>query len=368
MGIGVMAYTLCKVSPAHAIEGSPRETYQVYHEALRRLDMKEIRARWLPQETITGNEELLTKEIVQMRQVSPPEIEILGEKILGTDAFLTVLGYYPNGGKSRGKIYLRKMLDRWKVRGEEWGFIEFQPRPSAPKGEGAIEGVITLPPVDQKGDLYVLAVLKNEDYPVNFTKIQKEHIAWKFVPYRIIDLPPGTYWVYAYWDTAPPSIDPAKDNFSVSTGDYAGEFLTTVTVKGNETRSRIDFTCSRDLKAKEEENYGTNYSFVDLGFSANPEGKTVILLSVRNTGYKPIRNISLICNINGKELTYTATSPVTLIPPQGVREFDITTCYESYLFFLENLWSKEALSKSQLKFEVVSKENAARFEKELALP
>ena len=347
---------------------SPTETYQAYHEALRHLEMKGIRARWIPEEAIAENEEALAKEILRLRQITPPEIEVQSEKIVGTNAFLTVVGYYPNGGRSAGKIYLMRRIDQWKVREESWGFIEFPSPPPVPKGEGVVEGFLTLPSVEEKGDLYVLAVLTNQDYPTGYAVVPKDKIAWQLVPYRIAGLSRGTYWVSAYWDTAPPYMDPSRADFSVSTGDYAGEFPITVTLKEKETRSRIDFSCSRNLKAKEEENYGAHYAFVDLNISATEEGKTVYLLGIRNTGYKPVRNISLACKINGKELMYTTSSPVTLIPPQGVREFDITTCYESYLFFLETIWSKENLSRNQLKFEIVSKDNEAHFAKELTLP
>ena len=368
LGMGLALYALCVPLDGYAQESeSPTKIYQAYHEALQRLDMKGIRALWLPQETIAGDEEALMKEILRMRQITPPEIEVQGEKIIGTDAFLTVLGYYPNGGKSKGKIYLMKKIDEWKVREEEWGFIELPSSPPIPKGEGVIEGFMTLPSVEKKGDLYVLAVLANQDKPTGFTVIPKDKIAWQLVPYRIPDLPPGTYWVYAYWDTALPYMDPLKWDFSVSTGDYAGEFPITVTLKEKETRSRIDFSCSRDFKAKEEENYGKNYSFVDIGVSADASRKTVLLLGVRNTGYKPVRSVSLLCKINGKELTYASSSPVTMIPPNGVREFDITTCYDSYLFFLDKIWTKENLSKNQLKFEILSKDNDAHFEKEIVV-
>jgi len=346
---------------------SPTETYQAYHKALRLLERKGLRARWLPEETIVRSEETLTNEMLRLRQMSPPEIEVRSEKIIGNGAFLAVVGTYPNGGKSEGKIYLLKTVDRWKVREEEWGFIEMPPPVPAPKGEGAIEGVITLPPVAHEGNLYIFTVLKNQDTPTAFAMIPKEKIVWKSIPYQMNHLPDGTYWVYAYWDTTPPYMDPEKKDFTVFTGDYAGEFMTTVTLSQGETRSRIDFSCSRNLKAKEEENYGTAYSLVDLGISPGAGGKPVFLLSIRNTGDKPVRNISLICRINGKELAYAASSPGTLILPNEVREFDITTCYDSYLFFLEKVWSEEALSKNQLHFEILSKDNSHRLSKEIVV-
>ena len=366
--LGVTVILLTEAAPLYAetVE-SPTEMYQVYHKALRLLEMKEIRARWLPEETIAGNEEALTKEILRLRQVSPPEIEVKSERIIGDDAFLTVVGTYPNGGKSEGKIYLLKTVDRWKVREEKWGLIDVPLPLPLPKGEGVIEGVVTLPPVDHEGSLYIFTVLKNQDRPTAFTIIPKEKVVWKSVPYRIGNLPAGTYWVYAYWDTAPPYMDPEKKDFSVFTGDYAGEFMTTVTLSQGETRDRIDFSCSRTLKAKEEENYGTVYSLVDLGISTGADGKPVFLLSVRNNGDQPVKNISLICKINGKELTYAASSSGPLILPNEVREFDITTCYDSYLFFLEKVWSEEPLSKNQLKFEILSKDNSSRLNKEIVI-
>lgn len=362
----MMLLPFALVPAAMGIEKDPTETYQAFHRALRLLDMEGIRSRWLPREAVAENEETLTKEILWLHQMLPPEIEVRDEKIMGKDAFLTVIGYYPNGGKSEGKIYLMKTFDRWKVRDESWGFIILPPPPPT-KGDGVIEGIVTIPSLEAQGNLYVFAVLKNRDSPSGFAVIPKDQIVWHAVPYRIPNLAPGTYRVHAYWDTAPPYMDPEKRDFSVFTGDFAGEFVTSVTLYEKETRSRIDFAMTRNLKAKEEENYGTIYSLIDVGVTLGPEGKPLFLLSMRNTGDRPIRNISLVCIINGKELTYSASAPGPLIFPQEVREFDITTCYESYLFFLERVWAEEALSKDRLAIEIVSKDNESRLKKEIVL-
>ena len=342
------------------VKASPTETYQAFHQALRDLDMEGLKARWLPDQVIAEDEAAIMEKVIQMRQITPPEIEVRSEKVLGSDAFVKVIGFYPNGGKSKGTIYLMRTADRWRVKQEKWGFIEIPKLPPLPKGVGVIEGIVTLPPVDGTGDLYVFAILENQTYPARFTVIPKEEIVWKVVPYRITELPSGTFWVYTYWDTAPPYMDPEKELFAVFTGDYAGEFATTVTLQGEETRSRIDFTCNRNLKARDEENYGSRYTLVDLGLSRSTEGKPLFLLNIRNTGEKPVRNVSLICTINGKDLDYTASAPGTLILPNEVRAFDITACYDSYLFFLERVWFEEELSRDQLTIEISSRDNDTR--------
>ena len=73
-----------------------------------------------------------------------------------------------------------------------------------------------------------------------------------------------------------------------------------------------------------------------------------------------MRNVSLICTINGKDLDYTASAPGTLILPNEVRAFDITACYDSYLFFLERVWFEEELSRDQLTIEISSRDNDTR--------
>lgn len=369
--LGILFFFLASASVGEGvlkqIEAEPKETYYAFHTALRRLDMEGIRARWLPDKATAEDEEAMTRAILEMRQIIPPEIEVLNEHTQGQDAFLKVMGYYPNGGKSEGTVYLVRTVDRWRVRDQEWGFITLPPPPPTVKGEGVIEGVVTLPPVEANGDLYVFAVLENESFPAAYQRIAKEQLVWAKIPYRIPDLPAGRYWVYAYWDTAPPSMNPEENLFAVFTGDFAGEFLATVTLQRGEVRGPIDFALSRTLKAKDEENYGTDYTLVDVGVAPGEEGKPALLLSVRSTGEKPVRNVSLICRINGKELLYHASSPGPLILPQKVREFDITTCYESYLFFLERLWQEENLSREELKIEIVSKDNDARLEKEVVV-
>ncbi len=349
------------------VESEPKETYYAFHTALRNLDMEKVRARWLPKESIADDEKAITNTILQMHQVVPPEVEVLNQRISGQNAFLKVMGYYPNGGKSEGTVYLVRTIDRWRVRDQEWGFIQLPPPPPKPKGEGIIEGIVTLPPVQDTGDLYLFAVMVNELYPTAYIRIPKDQIAWKTVPYQIPALPKGRYWVTAYWDTALPYMDPEKNDFSVYTGDYAGEFLTSVTVGEGEIRNRIDFACNRNLKGREEENFGTVYAFVDLGIGPGEGGKPLFVLSVRNTGDKPVRNVSLNCRINGKDLSYIASSPGPLILPQKIQEFDITSCYESYIFFLEKVWTEESLSRENLNFEIVSKDNGAQLTKTLTV-
>lgn len=362
----MMAVTSFALLGAQKVETTPKETYQAFHQALKIMDLKGIQAWWLPDETIIGDERKVTDKIIQMRQIIPPEIEILDEEIVGKNAFLKVVGSYPNGGRSKGTIYLVKTVDRWKVKQEAWGLIEL-PKIPVPKGDGVIEGIVTLPPVEDKGDLYVFAILENTFFPAGYAKIPKEQVVWKAIPYRVTELPPGTYWVYAYWDTAPPHMDPEKEDFAIFTGDYAGEFLTTVTLLKGETRGRVDFACNRNLKAKDEENYGSTYELVDLGLSLGEGGKPVFLLSIRNTGREPVKTVSLLCKINGKELDYTASAPGTLILPREVRSFDITTCYESYLLFSETVWTEENLSKKELRMEIVSRDNGFRLTKELVI-
>jgi len=357
---------MAMASHALALE-SPTESYEAFYRALRMLDMETLRVRWLPDRSVNENEATFTKEVLRLRQVTPPEVQVEGEKIIGEDAFLSVVGYYPNGGISKGKIFLIKDIDQWKVKGERWGFIEFPPPAKIPKGKGIIEGIITLPKVQKSGNLYVFAVLENQTFPIGYTQVPKDQIIWDVVPYQINQLPQGTYWVYAYWDTAPPYMSLEKKDFAVYTGDYAGEFSTTVTLFEGEKRSRIDFSCQRDLKARDEENYGNRYAFVDLGMSRDNRGNPIFLLSIRNVGFKPIRSISLVCLINGKQLEFSASSPGTLILPREVRTFDITTCYESYLFFLDKIWADENLSEDALRFEIVSEDNDARFKKEILL-
>ncbi|MBI4437052.1 MAG: hypothetical protein HY590_06560 [Candidatus Omnitrophica bacterium] len=365
LGIATVIYLLSVSSYAQEIEATPTETYKAYHEALQILDMKGIRARWLPQSAVSANEESLTKEILWARQMSPPNIDVVNEKILGEEAFLTVVGTYANGGRSEGKIYLVRQKDRWQVRGEAWGFIELPPPILSSSAEGVIAGVITLPQALREGDLYVFAVLKNQDRATSFTRIPKDQVVWSAMPYQIDHLPMGTYWVYAAWDTAEPFFGEEVTFFSASTGDYTGESSGTVTVDEGERRGKIDFACTRNLKPIEAENYGKDYSFVDLLFSKGPESKPKFLLRVKNEGEKPIQGIMLRCLINGRELAFASSAPGTLIPPKGERDFDITTCYESYVFFLEKVWEKSGLSKDHLTFELLSKENQAFLKKEI---
>ncbi|MFH1857563.1 MAG: hypothetical protein ABH845_01480 [Candidatus Omnitrophota bacterium] len=372
ISLGILAALSIGFAPAAAFAQQagpdPKETYESFHEALLRLDMQGIRARWLPDETIAENEKALTEKILEMRQTTPPAVMVKEQKIIASDAFLKVVGTYPNGGRSEGTVYLINTADRWRVKREAWGFLELPKPPPAPAGEGVVEGVVTLPPVKQEGSLYVFAVLENQYHPASFAVIPKDQLVWLSIPYRITGLPPGRYWVYAYWDTAPPWMTPEQGDFAAFTGDYAGEFLTPVTIYEKETRSRIDFACNRNLKVKTEENYGTRYSLIDLGVTTDAEGKSVFLLNIRNTDEKPIRNVSLICKINGKNLSFNASTPGVLILPNTVREFDITTCYESYLFFAEKVWPEEGLSKNHLKLEIVSKDNGTRFVKEIDVP
>ncbi len=351
---------------AQETEVGPTQTYLAYHEALWKLDRQALQKLWLPGEMTKGSEEAVTQAILSARQMSPTYIDVTGEKIVGNESFLTVIGTYPNGGKSEGKIYLVKTVDRWKVRGESWGFIEVPP-PPAVSAEGVIAGAITLPEGDAKGSLYVFAVPKNQDQSAGYTVIQKEQIVWKIVPYQIDHLPAGSYWVYAAWDTAAPFFGEDIGLFSASTGDYVGEFLGTVTLDEKERRDRVDFICDRTMKSLPSENYGRNYSLTDLVVKT-AEGKPKFFLSVQNESGKPIQAISLQCFINGKELAFASSAPGTLIPPHHEREFDITTCYDSYLFFLEKVWQDENLSKTGLLFEIVSRENKSTLKKEVALP
>ena len=187
------------------------------------------------------------------------------------------------------------------------------------------------------------------------------------MPYQIDRLPMGTYWVYAAWDTAEPFFGEDISFFSAATGDYTGEFPGTVTLDEGERREKIDFACTRNLKPTEAENYSKDYSLVDLLFSKGAEGKPKFLLRVKNKGEKPVQGIAIRCLINGKELAFAASAPGTLIPPMGERDFDITTCYESYLFFLEKVWEGNVLSKDHLTFELFSKDNFSTFKKEIVV-
>ena len=296
----------------------------------------------------------------------------------------TIKGLFFGGQEeaANGKVTFLKEEGAWRISVEDWQTQDAQRKIPAvqskfqeKKGSSSISGTVKLPSTDKQGDLYInfkpagqiISTPESERY---FTVIKKGDIRSDTVTYKIENVPEGKYFGYAVWDIAEPFWEPSwgQGNCPGYAGDYTGGTGKEIIVSQNQSIEGVDFKCANYLKPIVKSDYGSEYKILDLKYEKDPlSNKPKLLMTLKNTDSKPLQEINIKANINGKDSgNFFVSGFGSLLDPGEEETYDIE-CYDTYIFFNESLWKDENLPLYELDIILSSEDNNEVFKKHISI-